>query len=65
MNGLRSLQELRVEYDLSGGVRIAFGDRGCVLSPGDAIKFGSAILKAAGCNLNFDGDPKTKKALRL
>lgn len=57
--------ELRVGKDLSGGVAIELGGKGCVLSPADAIRFGSAVLKAAGCNLNFDGDPKTKKGLRL
>ena len=57
------LQMLRVVKDLSGGVAIELGGQGCVLSPADAMKFGAAVLKAAGCNVNFDGDPRTKKQL--
>ena len=46
-----AFQELRVERDISGGVRVILGAAGCVLSPEDAIKLGSAILKAAGCHV--------------
>ena len=60
-----AFQELRVERDISGGVRVILGSAGCVLSPEDAIKFGSAILKAAGCNVDYQGDPLTKRSLRL
>ena len=58
-------QELRVERDISGGVRVILGAACCVLSPEDAIKLGSAILKAAGCNVDYQGNPLTKRALRL
>ena len=60
-----AFQELRVERDISGGVRVILGSAGCVLSPEDAIKLGSAILKAAGCNVDYQGDPLTKRSLRL
>jgi hypothetical protein len=60
-----AFQELRVDRDLSGGVRVALSDCGFVLSPEDAIRFGSAILKAAGCNVDYQGDPLTKRTLRL
>lgn len=58
-----ALQELRVERDISGGVRIVLGGAGFVLSPIDAINYGSAILKAAGCNVDFQGDPLTKRMI--
>ena len=51
-----AFQELRVERDISGGVRVILGAAGCVLSPEDAIGFGSAILKAAGCNVDYQAE---------
>ena len=51
------MASLEVHRDLSGGVRITFGDMETVVSPQDAVRLGSAILKAAGCNVNFENAP--------
>lgn len=57
--------EVVVSRDLNGNVVVAFGGVSSRFTPREAIQFGSAILRTAGCNLAFDGDPKTKKKLRL
>lgn len=44
---------LMVEPDLSGGVRVKFGDAMCVLAPDEAVKFFAAGLRCAGCNVDF------------
>jgi hypothetical protein len=55
-----SMEAIEVSRDLSGGVRVKFGPAGFVLSPQDAIRYGTAILKAAGCNVDFTSVPVMK-----
>lgn len=51
------IASLEVHRDLSGGVRIKLAGQETVLSPAEAIRFGSAILRTAGCNVNFENAP--------
>ena len=52
MSAIAIPSELSVQKDLSGGVKITLHKFSTVLSPRDAIALGTAILKAAGCNVN-------------
>lgn len=52
--------EVEVSKDLDGQVVVAIGGVSTRFTPPEAMRFGAAILRAAGCKLAFDGDPKTK-----
>lgn len=53
-SSIAQFKALKVSRDLSGGIRIEIGDVAqFVLSPSQAIEFGSAVLKTAGCDVNF------------
>lgn len=50
---------IEVSRDLSGGVRVKFCDRFCVMSPQDAVTFATGLFKAAGCEIKFEGQAQS------
>jgi hypothetical protein len=55
--GLLRPGKLTVQRDLTGGARIAVGDRSFVLAPEDAVGFARGILEAVGINVMFGPPP--------
>lgn len=54
---LRAL-EIRPADRQPGGVYLKLGDQSFEISRKEAIDLGSAILRIAGCNVNFDAGPR-------
>ncbi len=47
------IEKLTVERDLSGGVKVTLGGKGCVLSPPEAVRFAQGMLQSAGIAVEF------------
>lgn len=53
MSEVLAPMRITVERDLSGGVRIGFGNSHGLMTPEQAFEYGMEILKAAGVGVEF------------